>query len=369
MFPALAVAAELAARGWAVSLAGSRQGMEERLASEHGVAFHPLAARPFLGKGRVAQALALATLGRSALAARGLIRRLGAGVVVGTGGYASAPAILGARLAKRPVLLLEINARAGAANRWLSRYADSALLAFPETARELACPSQVTGTPVRPAFFAVPPLGGRTAGVRKTAWRILVLGGSQGARQLNELVPPALAELAREASGRGVHGLEITHQCGGTQVEAAQAAYVAADVAGALVRVTPFLTDVAGAMAAADLVICRAGAMTVAEVAAAGRPAVFLPLAAAAGHQVDNARRLTEAGAARLLTGAEASRESLAAMVGELLADRGTLAAMGEAARKLARPDAAAKIADQAEAWAASGPRARRGRKGAEARP
>ncbi len=367
VFPALAVAAELAQRGWAVSLAGGKSGLEERLAKEQGVAFHALPARPLLGKGRVAQALALATLGRSALAARRLIRRLDARVVIGTGGYVSAPAILGARLAGRPVLLLEINARAGTANRWFSRYADAALLAYGETARELACPSEVTGTPVRPAFFEVPPLSSSAAAAKRPP-HLLVLGGSQGARQLNELVPVALAVVARASLARGVEGLEITHQCGRAHLEAAQAAYVAADVESAFVRVTPFLEDVAGAMAAADLVICRAGAMTVAEVAAAGRPAVFIPLAVAAGHQLDNARELVEAGADRLLPPAEASNERLAAMVAELLADRAALAAMGEAARRLARPDAAARIADQAELWA-SGRRGASGERGASGGP
>jgi UDP-N-acetylglucosamine--N-acetylmuramyl-(pentapeptide) pyrophosphoryl-undecaprenol N-acetylglucosamine transferase len=233
------------------------------------------------------------------------------------------------------------------------------MLAYRETAHELCCPSEVTGTPVRPAFFEVPPLASRGASAKRPP-HLLVLGGSQGARQLNELVPVALAAVARRLA-RGVAGLEITHQCGRAHVEAAQAAYVAADVASAFVRVTPFLEDVAGAMAAADVVICRAGAMTVAEVAAAGRPAVFIPLAVAAGHQLDNVRELVEAGAARLLAPAEASSERLAAVVAELLADRGALAAMGEAARRLARPDAAARIADQAERWASGGRGAARG--------
>lgn len=351
VFPALAVAAELARRGWSVSLAAPGGGLEARLAAEQGVAFHPLAARPFLGKGRLEQARAFTTLAFSALAARRLVRRLGASVVLGTGGYASAPALVGGRLAKKPVLLLEVNARVGKANQWLSRRADEALLAFADSAKELACPSVVTGVPVRPAFFAVPALS-----PAKSPPRILVLGGSQGARQLNELLPPALALLARSHDG-----MHVVHQCGRQHLSEAQQGYVAAKIDGSLVRVTPFIDDVAAAMAAADLVVSRAGAMTISEIAAAGRPAVLIPLALAGGHQLDNAKELVAAGAARVVEPAAATPERLAELLAELFKNRQTLLAMGKAARSLATPDAVAEIAARVEHWAAAGPRDQRG--------
>ena len=337
VFPALAVAEELAKRGWRVSFTGLAGGLEERLTAERGVPFHPLPARPFLGKGLAARARSLTTLSGSGVAAARLIRRLGADVVLGTGGYVSAPAVLGARLARRPILLLEPNARAGVANRWLSRFASGAAVAFRETIRDLKCPCQVTGVPVRAAFFAVP-----AALPPLAPPRLLVLGGSQGARQVNELVPAAVARLL----GGGV-SLKVLHQAGAKNVEETRAAYSAAGVPDTVVEGVPFLDDVAGAMAASHLLVSRAGAITVAEMCAVSRAALFLPLAIAQGHQVDNARLLADAGAAELLTGEVATPDALAERLGSLLGDGARLARMGRAARDLARPRAVSAIADQ----------------------
>jgi len=346
VFPALAVAEELAARGWRVSFAGTPYGLEARLVPERGIPFHGLPARPLLGRGPLARARALATLARSAVAAAALVRRLDAAVVLGTGGYASAPAVVGGRLAGRPVLLLEPNARAGVANRWLSRWATAAAVGYAETARGLRCPATVTGVPVRRAFFAVPPL----PAAMEIAGGVLVLGGSQGARQLNQALPAAAALLAA-----GMPGLRIVHQAGARNLDETRAAYAAAGVPAAQVEVVPFLDDVAGAMAASALLVSRAGAITVAEICAAGRAALLAPLAIARGHQEDNARLLAAAGAAELLTAADLAPEPLAARLGALLGDGARLAAMGRAARALARPDAAAAIAGQLESLAAAG--------------
>src|SRR5688500_11905608 len=158
VFPALAVAAELERRGCAVSFLGTAHGLEARLVPQRGYPFAALAAKPVVGRGPLARAAALWTLGRSAAAARGVVLRAGAQAVAGTGGYASAPGVLGARWARRPALLIEVNAHAGAANRWLSRFAAGAAVALEETAAELRCPTWVTGVPVRPEFFAVPAL-------------------------------------------------------------------------------------------------------------------------------------------------------------------------------------------------------------------
>jgi len=335
VFPALAVAAELRQRGWRVSFAGLAGGLEERLATGEGLPFHPLPARPLLGKGLGAKVRSLTTLTGSALAAARLLRRLRADVVLGTGGYVSAPAVLGARLARRPSLLLEPNARAGVANRWLSAWAAGADVAFRETMRDLKCPCRVTGVPVRAAFFAVPPPPPLTPP------RLLVLGGSQGAKQVNELVPAAVALLL----ARGGSPLRVLHQAGAKNVEAAQAAYAAAGISHT-VEVVPSLDDVAGAMAASHLLVSRAGAITLAEICAAGRAALFLPLSIAQAHQVDNARLLAEAGAAELLVGAAATPEALAERLALLLSDGARLQTMGQAARGLARPDAVAAIAD-----------------------
>jgi UDP-N-acetylglucosamine--N-acetylmuramyl-(pentapeptide) pyrophosphoryl-undecaprenol N-acetylglucosamine transferase len=345
VFPALAIAHGLEARGWRVMLVGGTRGLEARLAAEHGVPFHALPAEPFLGHGPVAKLRALATLARSARAARNLVAETGAKVLVGTGGYAAAPALLGGWLAGRHLLLLEPNARAGLANRGLSYLADEALIAFERTASAFACPSTVTGVPIRRAFFEVPPRVPETG-----RFHVLVLGGSQGSRQLNELLPPALARLAARTPG-----LTVVHQCGAANVEAAQAAYDLESTLTGRFTVTPFLTDVAGAMAEAELIVSRAGALTVTEIAAAGRPALFLPLAIAGAHQYDNARALVEAGAAVALDTGDLTPAALADTLLVLAGNREQLAAMGEAARRFAPEDALERILERVEHWAAEG--------------
>lgn len=338
VFPALAVGAELASRGVRVSFAGAPQGMEARLVPRAGIAFHGLPARPLVGRGPLDKVRAAGTLLRSTLAARRLVRRLGADAVVGTGGYASAAAVLGARLARRPAMLVEPNARAGAANRFLSRFVAAAAIADPGAARDLACETELTGVPVRPEFFAV-----HEALPGAPAPALLVLGGSQGAQALNRTLPPALAAVA----ARGV-AFTLVHQAGERHAEPTREAYAAAGFGADRVRVVPFVDDVAAAMAAADLVLSRAGAITLAEICAAGRPALLLPLAIAGGHQVENARSLAARGAAALLVPAEATPDRAAELLATLLADRAALQAMGRRARTLAMPGAAAAIADRA---------------------
>ncbi len=348
VFPGLAIAEELEHRGWQVSWAGSRRGPESRLVSRRQISFHALPARPVVGQGLLGKARAAATLAGSAWSARSLVRRLGARIVVGTGGYVSAPAVLGARLAARPALLVEPNAEAGAANRWLSRLAAEAAVAFDQTAAQLACPSRTTGIPVRGEFFrvdvelpAAPPR------------RLLVLGGSQGARQINEMVPRALSSLAGELGT-----VTVCHQTGDAHLEATREAYRAAGLepalpgedpaAGVRFEVVSFLDDVAAAMARSHLVVSRAGAITLAEICAAGRPSLLVPLALAGGHQRGNAERLAEAGAAAVLPAA-ATAADLAPRLASLLTGGARLEEMARAARSLGRPDAAAAIADRVE--------------------
>jgi UDP-N-acetylglucosamine--N-acetylmuramyl-(pentapeptide) pyrophosphoryl-undecaprenol N-acetylglucosamine transferase len=346
VMPALAVGEELRARGWRVSFVGSGRELERRLAEARGFPYEALAARPVVGRRPRERAAAAWTLLRSALAARRLARRQSVDLVVGTGGYASAPAVLGARLAGSPALLVEPNARAGAANRFLSRLASGAALGYASARGDVRCPAWVTGVPVRPEFHVVPP------GLPAPPPRLLVLGGSQGARQLNELLPAALALLGDPP--------RVMHQCGERHLETTRAAYAAAGLGGQRVELAPFLADVAGAMADAHLVVSRAGAMTLAELCAAGRPALLVPLRLAGGHQEENARLLERAGAARLL--ATATPEGLAAALADLLGDAGRLAGMAAAARSLARRDAATAIADRSAALVAA--RRSRGRGG-----
>lgn len=369
VFPALAVGEALAGRGCAVSFAGSPGGFEARVVPERGVPFHPVAARPLVGKGPVAKLLALATLGTGAVGAARLVRRLGVDAVLGTGGYASAPAVLGAVLARRPVLLLEPNAKPGFANRKLARWAAGAAVAFQETCRELPCSCRATGVPVREEFFAVPELEPNLGGAAAGAPELLVLGGSQGALSVNLAVPRVLPDLLVR-----LPGLRVVHQTGPAHLEATRAAYRRAAERGGVpeeaVRLVPFIEDVAGAMAKARLVVSRAGALTVAEIAAAGRPAVLVPLTLAEGHQRENARALERSGAARVVEAeppppgdedpvvrlARSLAAALAPVLAALLGDPDTLARMGRAARSLARPGATADIAGWLVDLAGGGP-------------
>jgi UDP-N-acetylglucosamine--N-acetylmuramyl-(pentapeptide) pyrophosphoryl-undecaprenol N-acetylglucosamine transferase len=342
IFPGIAVAEELLRRGWRVSFVGSETGLEARLVPERGIPFHALPAKPLVGRGLAGKAGALSTVAGSSLAARRLVKKLGVHVVLGTGGYASAPAVLGARLAGRPVLLLEPNAKPGVANRWLSRWASAAAIGYPETARDLKCPCWLTGVPVRSAFFEVPaelpPFD---------APRMLVLGGSQGAQQVNQALPEAVLRLSER-----LPNLRVIHQAGLRNVDETRAAYARAGLGEPRIEVVPFLDDVAGAMAASHLIVSRAGAMTLSEICASGRPSLLLPLTISLGHQIDNARMLVDAGAAEMLLPDDIAAGKLTERLGELLAAPESprrLAEMARSARSLARPRAVAEIADRLE--------------------
>ena len=345
VFPALAVAEELLVRDWRVSCAGSRNGLEAELVPQRGLDLVELPARPLVGRGPVGQVRALWTLLRSMLAARRAIRQRDVDAVVGTGGYVSAPAVLGARLAGRPSLLVEPNVEAGLANRWLSRWADGAAVAYERTADQLHCPAWVTGVPVRRAFFEVPDLEvPDPAAPEPETLTLLVLGGSQGARQLNLAVPEALVLL----EDRGTR-LRVVHQAGRRQIEEAREVYARRGPRKIPVELVPFVDDVAAALAGCHLVISRAGALATAELCAAGRPSVLVPLTLAGGHQSANARHLADAGAARVVTSEELTPEALARVIAELVRDPAALAAAGRAARNLARRDAVGAIIDRLE--------------------
>lgn len=336
VFPALAVADELVDRGCVVSWIGRSEGMERDLVETRGLQYDAIEARPWVGRGSLDKLSALMTLSWSALKARRLVKALGAAVTVGTGGYVSAPAILGSYLARRPVLLLEPNATAGAANRLLSRLSTVACTGYEETGRELKCRSYWTGTPVRSEFFLVPEIG--------DAPTLLVVGGSQGAQQINELMPPILERLASR-----IRGLEVLHQTGTRNLASVEAGYRSRDLGRTLIEVVPFIEDMAAAMTKAAVIVSRAGALTLAEITAAGRPSVLIPLSAAAGHQRANAEQLKAAGAAEVVGPEQANVDDLGSVLGDLLMDQERRRQMALAARRLARVDAAGRIADFVE--------------------
>lgn len=334
IFPGLAVAQELRDRGVPVLWLGGRSGMEGRLVPAQGISLHTIEFSAVRGKSIGVKLMAPFRLLRAVMEARRLLRRLSPQSVLSMGGYAAAPGGIAAWLARIPLIVHEQNSVAGMANRLLARFAMRLLTGFPDV---FDAPNvEWVGNPVRRSIGALAAPLQRYAD-RQGPLRLLVIGGSLGAQTLNVQVPPALAKLA--------HGrFEVRHQCGIRHADATQRAY--AD-AGVDASVASFIDDMAEAYGWADLVVCRAGALTIAELAAAGLPALLIPYPHAVDdHQTRNARALVDAGAARCIADAAATPDKLALLLDELGSDRKRLAAMGQAARKLARPHATRRIAD-----------------------
>jgi UDP-N-acetylglucosamine--N-acetylmuramyl-(pentapeptide) pyrophosphoryl-undecaprenol N-acetylglucosamine transferase len=282
VFPALAVASALRERGVEVTWLGTRRGMEAKRVPEAGFPLDWVEVRGLRGKGVVGWLLAPFRLLRALIQALAVMRRRAPDVVLGMGGFVSGPGGLAARLSGRPLVIHEQNAIPGLTNRLLSRLAGRVLVGFPGTfpGRE-----RHTGNPVRAAIARLPEPAARLAG-RSGPMRLLVLGGSQGALGLNRVVPEALAELSPEARP------EVWHQAGERHVALAQEEYGQAGVEG---RVVAFIDDMSVAYAWADLVLCRAGALTIAELAAAGVGALLVPYPHAVDdHQSANAAFLAD---------------------------------------------------------------------------
>jgi UDP-N-acetylglucosamine--N-acetylmuramyl-(pentapeptide) pyrophosphoryl-undecaprenol N-acetylglucosamine transferase len=336
IFPGLAVAAKLVARGWGVFWLGTREGMEARLVPQHGVPFEGVAFGGVRGKGVRQLVLGPFALARACWQSRGIIRRRAPDVVLGFGGFASFPGALMGVAAAKPLVLHEQNAVAGLANRVLAYGADRILTGFPGVfAARASRKVDWVGNPVRDAFARIAPPEARFAG-RTGPLRLLVVGGSLGAAGLNERVPKALALMPRDARPR------VVHQAGARHVDAVRAAYRAGDVDAECVA---FIDDIAARYAEADLVVCRGGATTVAELAAVGVGAIVVPLPGAiADEQSANARFLADAGAAVMVPQAALTPAALAERIAACT--RESLLAMARAARKVARPDAADRVAD-----------------------
>jgi UDP-N-acetylglucosamine--N-acetylmuramyl-(pentapeptide) pyrophosphoryl-undecaprenol N-acetylglucosamine transferase len=341
VYPALAVAHELKRRGHDVVWMGAPGSFEARVVPAQGFPIEFVRVSGLRGKGLAKLLLAPLLIARAMLDAWAVLRRRNPAVVLGMGGFAAGPGGLVARLWDVPLVIHEQNAAAGLTNRWLARIARRVLEAFPGTFAGAA----TVGNPVRAPILALPPPAARLAG-RQGPLHVLVIGGSQGARALNERVPEALALLP--AAERP----EVWHQAGRT-LEVAQAAYRRAQVDG---TVDAFIEDMAAAYAWADLVICRAGASTVAELAAAGLGAVLVPFPAAVDdHQTRNGEYLVRAGAAVLIPESQLDAARLAETLRALLADRARLLAMAQAARGAAWHGAEQQIADAVLAEAARG--------------
>jgi UDP-N-acetylglucosamine--N-acetylmuramyl-(pentapeptide) pyrophosphoryl-undecaprenol N-acetylglucosamine transferase len=332
VFPALVVAGELQGRGWQVEWLGSETGMENRLVPLKGIALHRLKVRGLRGGGLLRKLGFPFMLLRAVWQAITLLRQMKPSVVLGFGGFASGPGGLAAALSRRPLIIHEQNAFAGMTNRYLSRLARVTLQAFPGALKG----AQVVGNPVRPEIAQLAPPTSRYAS-HTGALRLLVLGGSQGAVALNEKLPACLAQVFPDEP------LMVRHQCGRGHLQMTQACY---RKAGLKAEVSEFIDDMSSVYDWADLMICRAGALTVCEVAAAGVPALFIPFPAAVDdHQTHNANFLVKAGAACLLQQSELEPRALAAALAGMRG-RESLSVMAEKARRLAVIDSASRIAD-----------------------
>jgi UDP-N-acetylglucosamine--N-acetylmuramyl-(pentapeptide) pyrophosphoryl-undecaprenol N-acetylglucosamine transferase len=337
VFPALATARVLRRRGYDIVWLGTQRGIEARLVPAEGIPVEWLSVSGLRGKGVATLLAAPFRLAVALVQALRAVRRHRPRVVLGAGGFASGPGGVAAWLLRRPLVVHEQNAVAGMTNRLLARLADRVLEGFPGSFGT-GVQAERVGNPVRPEIAGVAPPERRYPG-REGRVRLLVFGGSQGAARLNAVVPAAIAELPESLRP------EVLHQTGARGVEETTASY---RVRGIEADVRAFIDDMAGAYGWADLAVCRSGALTVAELAAAGVPAVLVPFPAAVDdHQTRNARYAVGAGAAVLLPESGLTPLSLAAKLRELLdAGRPRLMQMAQAARATAITDADERLAD-----------------------
>ena len=329
IFPALAVGHQLRDAGWRVVWLGNPEGMEARLVPQHGFEMVWVKFSALRGKGILRKLLLPLNLLRGFWQGLQAIRQVKPDVVLGMGGYITFPGGMMAALTGVPLVLHEQNSVAGLANRVLAGVADRIATGFPEVFKKGAW----LGNPVRPEIAAIAPPAERMAG-RNDALRVLVIGGSLGAAALNEIIPQGMARLTAEELP------QIVHQAGEKHLDALKANYAAAGVPAHCVA---FIDDMAGAYEWADLVICRAGALTVAELAAAGVASILVPYPHAVDdHQTGNARFLVNVGGAFLLPQTDMTPDSIALIRNY---SRGQLQEMAEKARSLAKPDATADVA------------------------
>ncbi|XOZ33505.1 undecaprenyldiphospho-muramoylpentapeptide beta-N-acetylglucosaminyltransferase [Halomonadaceae bacterium KBTZ08] len=333
VFPALATAEALREKGHDVAWLGSSGGMEVRLIGNRDIPLHLIEVSGLRGKRALTRLAAPVKLVRALWQALVVVRRYRPDCVLGMGGFAAGPGGLAAWLLRRPLVIHEQNAIAGMTNQWLARLSEITLEAFPGAFGEQTV-TRCTGNPVRQDLTGLPEPGERVG--QEEHLKLLVLGGSRGARAINEGVPEALALL--EVGQRPV----VRHQCGGDHVDSTRELYTEAGVAA---DVVPFIEDMAEAYRWADLVVCRAGALTLAELACAGVGSILVPFPHAVDdHQTANARYLSDAGAALLMPQSQLEPSVLARELQRLNEDRDALRVMAEKARGLAVPDATERV-------------------------
>jgi len=343
LYPGIAVARELLARraDAEISFAGTSKGIEARVVPREGFPLDVIRSGGLKGKSIVDRARGASLLPASLLDAWRVLSRRRPDLVIGVGGYSSGPVVLTASLRGIPTMLLEQNAVPGLTNRLLARVVDAAAVTFDATTSYFGSKAFVSGHPIRPEFLAAVGSSQESAhDEQNSGTRILVFGGSQGAHAINVAMVEAAPRLAAGGSP-----LRLVHQTGARDVEMVRTAY---REAGLQAGVEPFLYDMGRQLGQADVIVCRAGATTLAEITAAGKAAILIPLPTATDdHQRRNAEALAAAGAAELLLQPEATGAVLADRVLALIGDRARRTQMARAARSLARPDAARVIVDR----------------------
>lgn len=328
VFPGLAVAHHLMAQGWQVRWLGTADRMEADLVPKHGIEIEFIRISGLRGKGIKALVAAPLRIFNAWRQARAIMKAWKPDVVLGMGGYVSGPGGLAAWSCGIPVVLHEQNGIAGLTNKWLAKIASKVMQAFPGAFPD----AEVVGNPVRTDVLALPSPSVRLAG-REGATRVLVIGGSQGARVLNQTMPQVAAKLGER--------ITLWHQVGKGALADVNQAYI--QVNQTQHKVSEFIDDMAAAYAWADVVVCRSGALTVSEVAAAGLPAIFVPFQHKDRQQYWNALPLEQAGAAKIYEQPQFTAETVAAQLAEW--DRATLLNMAEKARAVAIPDATERVA------------------------
>jgi UDP-N-acetylglucosamine--N-acetylmuramyl-(pentapeptide) pyrophosphoryl-undecaprenol N-acetylglucosamine transferase len=338
VFPAIAIAQEWLSRGQEreVVLVGTQRGIEMKLVPAAGLPLETIRVAGLKGKGGTTLLKNLAMLGSGLSDAFGVLKRHRPAVAFGVGGYAAGPMLLATWLRGIPNVIFEPNAEPGLTNKLLARFAKRIATGYEVASRTWGNKAVVTGCPVRPEFFAIPP--------RKPAkpFRLLVTGGSQGALPINRTLLEAAELLAKRKDE-----MQIVHQTGERDYNNVRAAYAGYEIRA---EVVPFLSNIAERFAWADVIVCRAGAITAAEVAAAGRAAIFIPFGKATdSHQLRNAQEMTNAGAARLIVEPELSAERLSKEIFSLLDQPGAIEELSSRAHSLAHPDAVREIVNLIE--------------------
>jgi UDP-N-acetylglucosamine--N-acetylmuramyl-(pentapeptide) pyrophosphoryl-undecaprenol N-acetylglucosamine transferase len=340
IYPGIAIAQEFKRRDadTHIVFVGTAKGLESKIIPREGFNLELIEVAALKRVGFINRIKSLLLLPKSFFTARSLIKQIKPDVVIGVGGYASGPVVLTAALMGVPTLIAEQNALPGLTNRVLSRFVKAAAISFDEAEKFFGDKAELTGNPVRAEFFDVPVKGPKREG---DVVHVLVTGGSQGARAINEAVTGALPWLAEERDR-----LSFTHQTGENDFYRVRDAFEKSDLKA---EVKPFIEKMVDEFKLADLVICRAGATTVAELAAAGKPAILVPFPFAADdHQRKNAEAIERAGAGVMILQAELTPERLAKELLWLVHDPQKLGRMAEASKRLGHPGAAARVVDLA---------------------